>query len=148
MPKFSKSSLEKLKGCHYDLKYIMNEAIRHIDFFVSEGYRNKAGQDLAYNSGASKVQYPNGKHNRTPSIAVDIYPYPFDFSDKTVQNINRCYYLAGHIMAIADILREEGTITHKVRWGGDWNSNDIFSDESFRDLGHFELVIAEKYKLT
>ena len=28
----------------------------------------------------------------------------------------------------------------KLRWGGDWNDNKDFSDQTFDDLVHFELV--------
>ncbi len=44
-------------------------------------------------------------------------------------------------MGIAQKLKDEGKITHSIRWGGDWNMNTMIKDESFRDTGHFELVI-------
>jgi peptidoglycan L-alanyl-D-glutamate endopeptidase CwlK len=34
----------------------------------------------------------------------------------------------------------EGKISHAIRWGGDWDSDDIFDDQNFDDLPHFELV--------
>jgi peptidoglycan LD-endopeptidase CwlK len=144
MAKFSESSLTKLNTCHPDIISVCNKLIERYDFFVAEGHRGEKEQNEAYEKGFSKLKFPFGNHNKYPSDAVDIYPYPFNFSDKSVQNINRCYYLAGHFMGIADMLYDSKIITSKFRWGGDWNSNDIFSDESFRDLGHFEIVKATK----
>ena len=36
-------------------------------------------------------------------------------------------------MAAAKLL-EEGKISHTIRWGADWNSNDLFDDNLFNDL--------------
>lgn len=75
-----------------------------------------------------------------PSLAVDAAPYDtllkVDWKD-----INRFYYFAGHVMGIADILFAEGKITHKLRYGGDWNKNTQVKDENFKDLGHFEIIL-------
>jgi len=70
----------------------------------------------AYNSGRSKVKWPDGKHNRSPSMAVDAAPYPIDWQDR-----ERFYYFAGYVMGVADMLHAEGLITHRLRYGGDWD---------------------------
>lgn len=77
MPRLSAKSKEKLATCHPDLQMICNELIKTFDFSVAEGHRGKAAQDEAYRRRASKLKYPNSKHNKKPSLAVDIYPYPF-----------------------------------------------------------------------
>ena len=48
--------------------------------------------------------------------------------------------MQGMVKAIAKKLLEEGKITHDVRFGLDWNSNDLFEDQTFDDLPHFELI--------
>ena len=42
--------------------------------------------------------------------------------------------MAGYIQATADKLGI------KIRWGGDWDSDGDLDDQTFMDLGHFELV--------
>lgn len=77
MPKFSAKSLSKLKTCHPLLQEICHELIKTYDFSVNCGHRGKAEQDKAVRDGASKAKWPTSRHNKTPSLAVDIYPYPF-----------------------------------------------------------------------
>ena len=75
MPKFGQTSKENLSTCHEDLQELFNEVIKHWDCSVVEGYRDEERQNKAYREGNSKVKYPNGKHNRIPSNAVDVVPY-------------------------------------------------------------------------
>lgn len=134
MPKFSKLSEERLATCHPELQRVMREAIRYVDFSVIEGHRGKAAQDAAYAKGNSKVRYPNGKHNKAPSLAVDIAPYPIDWSNNA-KALERFVYVAGFVMCSA---RRLGV---KVRWGGDWSPDDDMRNEgTFRDYPHFELI--------
>lgn len=132
MPKFSKISLDRLHTCDERLQAICEEVIKHFDFTVVCGRRDKEDQDAAYNSGKSKLKWPESKHNRMPSLAVDIAPYRnggIAWSDT-----RSFYYLAGLMKGIA---AQKG-IT--LRWGGDWNSDNDFSDQSFNDFPHFEIV--------
>lgn len=111
------------------LQLVLNAAIKYMDFSILEGHRGKAEQDEAYRTGKSKVRFPNGKHNQVPSHAVDIAPYPLDWSDT-----ERFVYFAGFIMGVA------ASHDVRLRWGGDWDRDTEVEDETFRDLGHFELV--------
>jgi hypothetical protein len=45
------------------------------------GHRGQQEQDAAFKSGASRVQFPNSKHNKQPSLAVDIAPAPLDWKN-------------------------------------------------------------------
>lgn len=140
MPKFSKRSLDNLATCHIDLQVLFNEVIKTFDCIVTEGYRNKEAQEKAFNEGKSKVHYPYGRHNSNPSHAVDVYPY----EPKTVVDWNdnqRFHYFAGYVMGIAQRLKDDGKISHSIRWGGDWDRDTQIKDENFRDTGHFELII-------
>lgn len=136
MPSFSKSSLEKLETCHYDIQKIMDEVIKHFDFSVICGFRDEEHQDLAFREGNSKVKWPNSMHNGLPSLAIDIAPYPLEWSDT-----KRFIYLAGFVKGISILFLETGITDHAVRWGGDWNNNTQIKDETFADLGHFELIM-------
>lgn len=135
MPTYSKISYQKLKTAHPDLQLIFNTVIQYIDNTILVGHRGEEEQTQAVAEGKSKLTFPNSKHNSTPSMAVDAAPYPIDWND-----ISRFYYFAGFVKAIAEVLLSEKKISHKVRWGGDWDSDNDFKDNKFNDLVHFELV--------
>lgn len=141
MYKLGGNSIEKLNTCHEDLKSIATEVIKIIDFTVLEGHRTQERQIELYKEGKSKMDGINkkSKHQSEPSIAFDIAPYPVDFSDKEKSKA-RFYYLAGIVKHIAYELFSEKKISHNIRWGGDWNSDNDFNDQTFDDLVHFELI--------
>lgn len=135
MPKFSQKSKNNLDTCHPDLRYIFNTVIRHFDCTILEGHRSKERQNAAYEAGKSQLSYPQSKHNKQPSMACDVIPYPVDWHD-----LARIRYFAGFVMGTARILRLTGCIDHEIRWGGDWSMDTQLKDNSFNDLVHFELV--------
>jgi len=129
MPVFGEKSRTNLVTCNGYLIKIATIAIQKFDFCVVCGYRDQDAQDTAFRMGYSTVEWPNSKHNVSPSRAIDLAPWPIDWDDR-----DRFIYLAGHVMEIAYI---EGI---PLTWGGDWNHNNIVKDERFQDLGHFELM--------
>jgi len=139
MPSFGKSSNGKLITCHHDLQVVFNEVVTFYDCTVLEGSRDRVRQEALFQSGSSKVQYPDGKHNKSPSLAADVAPYPLSF-EESQKNLARYYYLAGCVRAVSTMLLRQGVISHRIRWGGDWNMNDVFDDQTFDDLVHYELV--------
>jgi len=141
MPKFGKKSQERLNTCHKDLVAICNEVIKSYDFSVLEGTRSLEQQQKYFNTGRSKLDGINqkSKHQSLPSLAIDIAPYPIDFHNDTKARA-RFYLLAGYMFQASEVLFEAGIITHKLRWGGDWDADKEFQDQSFDDLPHFELV--------
>lgn len=132
MPIFSNTSLAALATCDARLQRILHEAIQHVDFAVIEGHRGQAKQHAAFLAGTSELDWPHGKHNATPSRAVDFAPFPIDWSNKTT-SLARFTFVAGVIKTIADQARI------KIRFGWDWNRNLDPRDESFLDWGHIEL---------
>lgn len=120
MPSFSRKSRERLITCDQRLQLICLEAIAETDFAVICGFRNKEEQEKAYEGGFSKAKWGQSPHNRLPSKAVDLVPYPIDWN-----NIERFEELAVVIKRIAD------THNIKIKWGGDF--------KSFKDYPHFEL---------
>jgi peptidoglycan LD-endopeptidase CwlK len=109
-----------------------------MDIAILQGHRGRAEQDSAFQEGASKVRWPNSRHNSVPSQAVDAAPYPIRWGDRAdpdrVKAIGRFYMLAGVVLATA---KELGI---KVRWGGDWDMDGDIFDQDFDDLVHFERV--------
>lgn len=135
MPKFSKSSFTKLSTCHPDLQVLFYEVIKSFDCQIIEGYRKEEDQEQAFRNGRTQLHWPHGKHNSQPSMAVDVSPWPLEWG-----NNNRFYWFAGYVMGIAQKLKDEGKMTHAVRYGGDWDCDKSIDDQGFKDLVHFELV--------
>lgn len=140
MPMFSAESTSRLQTCHAELQLLFFEVIRSFDCVVLEGYRNEADQEAAFLRGNTKLHYPNGNHNHKPSLAVDVAPYKklvgVDWKDTM-----RFHYFAGVVMGIAATLHGQGKMLYRLRWGGDWNMDTEVTDETFRDLVHFELRV-------
>ena len=137
---FGKKSKIKLETCHQDIVTICNEVIKSVDFSVLEGTRITELQQQYFKEGKSKLDGVNkkSKHQSLPSMAIDIAPYPIDFKNEDKAKA-RFYLLAGYMFQASVELYNKGLITHKLRWGGDWDSDKEFKDQSFDDLPHFEL---------
>lgn len=141
---FGTRSKEKLSQCHVDLQLIAEESLKvsSMDFGVSEGHRTIEKQLEYYRTGRSKVDgiKIKGKHNYQPSLAIDIYAY-IPGKPKLAFNISNLAYLGGVLTATAKRLLNEGKITHRLRWGANWDGDgEILTDQRFQDMPHFELV--------
>ncbi len=128
MPKYSQTSADRLATCDERLQRVFNEVIKHFDHTIVCGHRGQAEQDKAFADGKSKVRWPDGKHNKTPSEAVDAVPYPIEWGDR-----ERATLFAGYVLGTA---KQKGI---DLRWGGDWDSDTEVADNDFDDLWHFEL---------
>ncbi|GAF68680.1 unnamed protein product, partial [marine sediment metagenome] len=116
-----------------------------VDFGISEGHRSLERQKELYDQGKSKIDGINkkGKHNYSPSLAIDLYAYHPDIEvrKKLAYDVPTLCIIAGVIISCADELKAKGDIKHSIRWGGNWdNDGVILYDQSFDDLPHFELV--------
>ncbi len=133
------------------------------------GWRSPERQLELYNNNFSKVKKSKHNYMRINeegikvpwSQALDIAPYPVDFGrtpksvlasrvDRTMtardaallakelilaeQAKCRFFFMAGRAMEVASRLNIE------IRWGGDWDSDNDFFDQSFNDLAHIELM--------
>ncbi len=121
---FGTSSLRRVEECHPKLQLVLQEAIKHYDFSCIWGYRDRETQNTMYENGASQLRYPDSWHNRQPSRAFDVIPYPFGFAAKDIA----FYWQATHI------LRAAAKVEVDLNWGGHWK---------MRDLAHFELAYKE-----
>jgi peptidoglycan L-alanyl-D-glutamate endopeptidase CwlK len=138
MARFSSISKKNLKELNTDLQAVLLEAIKVTDFTILNGYRPPRIQFEMFKRGRqlkdgiwqivdkSKV-ITNcdgykiiGKHNKKPSEAVDIAPYPIDWND-----IDRFKRLADIVLNTA---RQHGI---ELVWGGNWRT--------FKDYPHYEL---------
>ena len=69
------------------------------DHSVIKGHRTQDEQDTAFMLGHSKLKWPHGKHNKKPSIAIDVraYPWPDNEQDQREEQL----YLLGLYRGVA-----------------------------------------------
>ena len=160
MPRFGRSSKDNLNGCDIDLVRVFTEVVKDFDCKVICGHRNEADQKKAFDEKRSKVKFPNSKHNKWPSKAVDVVPYPIDWdterellskyfkakSDGFISSeereiiaeaensLKRWYAFGGYVKGVAH------SMEINIRWGGDWDGDFDFKDQTFNDLPHFEII--------
>ena len=128
MPKFGKSSRDRLATCDDKLQQVFNEVIKYVDCSVLEGTRSEATQNKYHAEGKSKFRFPGSKHNSMPSRAADVTPYPVDWEDRERQTL-----FAGFVIGIAKGMGID------LRWGGDWDMDFQVNDNKFDDFPHFEV---------
>lgn len=140
MPRFGSTSTKNLKTADQKLQNLFKEVVKTYDCKVICGHRTKAKQNKAFNSGKSKVQWPNSKHNSYPSLAVDVAPYPVKWPapgqslKEFTKNTGRFYQFVGYVRRTAE------QMGIKIRCGADWDGDFEIKDQNFDDLPHFELV--------
>lgn len=123
--KFSKISNERLNTCHPDLQKLMRAVMadQEMDFSILCGHREKEAQNKAVAEGHSKLKWPKSRHNKTPSLAVDVAAYPINNFDK--DNTERTKKLA-------NIIRKKAIqLGVPAFWGGAW--------DHFPDIYHWQL---------
>ena len=131
MPSFGKKSRKNLSEAHKDLQILFKEVVKDFDCSIIVGFRGEEEQNKAYREGKSTKKWGESKHNSTPSMAVDVVPYPLDWEDR-----DRFHFFAGFVMSVAIQLGIN------IRWGGNWRNdfNKGFKMNQLDDLVHFELM--------
>ena len=122
MPQFSQRSKDRLASCHPDLRTVFDFIIKYYDITILCGHRGEDEQNAAHAAGNSHLTFPDSKHNKTPSMAVDVAPYPIDWTD--IDEFEKLHELV-EVVAYAHGI--------KLRWGGHW--------PNLRDYVHYEVVI-------
>ena len=103
-----------------------------LDLKVLEGHRGEAAQHAAFVSGASKLDWPESKHNSQPARAFDFVPYPFS-PPGDWRDLARFARIVGALQLVAAQERI------RIRSGLDWDRDGRTADETFVDAGHVEL---------
>lgn len=142
---FSKESMEQWMTVHPKLQELFMAVSEDYDCKIMEGHRGQKKQDEYFFQGLSKVRFPDSKHNSEPSLAVDAGPYPIKWPDEhllkdmtaaekeQIARLVRWYHFIGFVCGMAAAKGIE------IRSGADWNQNNDFEDQKFKDLPHFEL---------
>lgn len=136
MPRFGDISRARLETCHPDLILLMEAVVAHYDICIICGHRDEKAQRKAVEERKSKVMWPNSKHNTSPSMAVDVAPWPLDWSDA-----GAFYMMVGWIRCTADRLYREGKMQYRIRVGADWDGDRATKDQTFHDTPHIELEL-------
>lgn len=141
MPRFGAESRAHLAEAKPPLQEIYNEAIKHWDCKILDVRRTLEEQRKNVAKGVSKTMA--SKH--LDGSAVDAMPYPVDW-DAIERGINAVKRIDGGMQVleaymfqgfIAGIAAAKGI---KIRQGVDWDTDREFSDHTFLDLPHTELV--------
>jgi hypothetical protein len=110
----------------------MNTVLYEVaDISILQGHRGKEEQNKAFDTGRSKLRWPDGNHNKLPSTAVDFQPYPVP--ERREKLWASLAYIAGRAIEIG---KRRGLV---VRWGGDWDQDGDLTDQTFDDLYHLEI---------
>ena len=137
---YGQGSLAALKGVHPNLVSLFKEVLVEIDHTIIQGLRTKEEQDRLFKEGKSKLRGDDSGAKHVRGLAIDAAPYPVVFPEncktqgERIKAYGRFYFFAGYVLAKA---KEMGL---RIRWGGDWDGDYDFSDQSFDDLVHFELL--------
>jgi peptidoglycan L-alanyl-D-glutamate endopeptidase CwlK len=133
---FGHTSLSRLNTCHDQLQILFKAVLLDDDCTIICGHRTEAEQDKAYPK-FSKVQWPNSKHNKYPSEAVDAGPY-HPQEKLNWEDLPAFYLFAGKVIAKHRELVKAGIIDFDLKVGADWDGDGSTEDQRFHDLPHFE----------
>lgn len=124
-------SMRVIGECDWRLQHVANRALALdvLDIAAIEGHRDEEAQERAWRQKLSHKRWPESLHNRDPSHAIHLVPWPLDWRDT-----ERFYLLGGVVLAAA---RLEGVA---IRFGGDWDGDGQVRDQTFMDLAHYELA--------
>lgn len=148
MYRYGTASKNHLAGVHKPLREVFQEAIKLADIQIIDGIRTFAEQERNLRSGASTTL--NSKHLPQPSAgnlskAVDAVVHPVEWDNleagfNAVKRVDKGLKVLEHFWMlgmIAGIAHMKGL---KVRQGIDWNGNGDFSDQTFNDMPHTEVL--------
>lgn len=127
MYSYSDRSKDNLVQCHQDLQTLFNYVIKHRDCSIICGHRGEMDQNAAFDLGHSKLRHPKSKHNKLPSLAVDVLPFPF----KGWKDIEQFIIFSNFVKGVAVMLKAYGTIENDIEYGGDW--------KTFKDYPHWQI---------
>jgi peptidoglycan L-alanyl-D-glutamate endopeptidase CwlK len=122
----NKTSLKKLSTCHDNIQKLAKAVNEVFPIQCICGYRNEIDQQKAYEMKASKLKYPDSKHNKKPSLAGDFVPDP----DKNPATIEWGDIKSFELMCLT-FEQKADELGIKIRLGRDFK---------FKDYPHIELA--------
>ena len=156
--KLGKRSKKQFDTLHPDLQTIVSWGLKYcaVDMTLVEGHRPPEKQLEYFKKGREFVDgrwklvrpkqkitnvdgyHIKGKHNYSPSLAVDIAAYVPGKKQLTWDAVHLTY-IGSSLIMIAEFLYDDGIIEHKLRWGGNWDKDGDLADNTLYDRPHVEL---------
>jgi len=155
-----KRSKVQFDTLHPDLQMIIDWTLKYslVDFTLTEGHRPVKRQFVLFKRGRQQDRggkytiiqnkkkivtnidgiTKKGNHNYSPSLAVDFCVFVPDKPELT-WDISHLNYIASALVMSGEYLYLQGAISHKLRWGGNWDKDGDLSDNNFFDRPHVEL---------
>ena len=133
MNSWGKRSKECYDTLNEKLQKVCDAVLKDWNCKIHWGFRTHEEQEKLFEEGATKAHFPDSLHNRYPSRAVDLTPYPVP----EWEDIRTFDVFGGYVLGVAK------TLGIGLRWGGDWDSDKDVHDQTFNDLMHFELKEGE-----
>ena len=142
---FGEASQARLKGLHPDLVRVLEQAIAHstLDFTIIEGVRSAQRQMELYAQGRTKpgpiVTWLKVSNHMAKAdgygYAVDLYPYPVSLVlgakpksyEPLFDELAQVMFAAAKACGV------------KLRWGADWDMDNMPRERGETDNPHFEL---------
>lgn len=158
---FGRKSRASLDTCQKDLVKIHETAIIlcPYDYGIHEGGRTVKTQQRYFDTKKTKLNpkaYPSpedlarvathiiieGSKKYGKSRGTDMH-LAVKYKGKSLAwDRDHLIALANYIIGVADCLFLMGVISHRLRWGGNWDKDGvILKDQSFDDLPHLELYV-------
>lgn len=141
---YGRNSSNKLRTCHPKLQHVARQGLIYSPYDISiiHGWRGEAEQNALYDSGLSRVRWPDSRHNKSRdpayaygiSDAIDFMPYLPHLGERVWEQTHIFACIAGCFFAAA----VEVGVT--LRWGGDWDGDGDTQEHRLQDWGHIELV--------
>lgn len=132
---------EKLESCHPRLKEVILRVHAFHPVQVLSGLRTAEEQATLFAEGRSKLDGVTKKSKHQTGQAVDLAPVPVLWPDQqgilkveAEHRLKRFHVMAGVVLGLA---HQMGV---NLRWGGDWDKDWVYNDQSFHDLPHFEVM--------
>jgi len=132
MNRFGRQSQYELASADARLHKVAHIVLKIKDHSILKGHRPKLEQNAAFASGNSKLEWPKGKHNDRPSLALDVQSYPRPDGEQELREEQ--FYLLGLYVGVAKMLG------FTFRTGADFDSDGEVSDSGWFDLFHVEIV--------
>lgn len=149
---FGMVSRREIETLHPDYKLIHETAIKTIpvDYGVHDGGRTFDLQLEYFLNRKSRLDprkpgvLAKAKHviyeGRKKAEASDVHVSGNHKGESLTWNKDHLIFVAAYLIAVADMLYAQGKISHRLRWGGNWDMDGIIViDQEFDDLPHLEM---------
>jgi hypothetical protein len=132
VPSLGRTSRERLRTLHPQLRDLVLRVVRCTPCVILAGHRDEDTQELMVLDRRTTVRWPDSPYNQLPSIAVSLAPVPMP-SDLLSDTERRIKF---HELA-AIVGHEARAIGLDIEWGADGIGGTATTDQ----LTHYQLAV-------